>query len=108
MKNKLQMTEYLGSLLQQQELDPKIVAEIDNALLLLVVYYHGIQGLNFPLEKLFNVEVGNIPEPFVTTAAQLAALKGGVKENAFEYMMKNVKEHLKDFKRFFTSQQTKG
>jgi len=101
------LKEYIGALINNSEVDQKILDEVQNIELLLSVYCLGLQGKKFPigyLYKEFNLEK-DIPTQFHTLVGQMAILKAktfGISRTR-EYLDKSVVLLLQEFSNYFSS-----
>lgn len=95
---------YIGYLLNDPKVDPKIIEETQTVQLLLKVYCLGLQRKEFPisiLHKTFDLDK-ETPAQFHTLVAQMAILKEGKSSpRAMEYLTINVGKLLKEFRNFF-------
>lgn len=101
-----QIIEYISALLNNPEPQPEIIAEIQNSILLLLVYKAGLAGEDFPISKLIeelDIEI-EIPVDFHMLLAQIAILiskKGDSRARGFLY--KSVQNLLSDYEMFFNT-----
>lgn len=99
----IQVKDYIGSLLEDQEPD---ISEVQNTIALYSVYIHGLLGKEFPIDiliKELKLEE-EIPEIFHTLVAQSAIIKskktGG---SNLEYLFKNVSKLSSELKGYFNN-----
>ncbi len=96
-------TNYIGQLIDNPEVDDKILGELGNVTLLLSVYRAGLQGHDFPvLSLLSEVSLEDVPLPFHPSLAQMMILKSGEGGRIKGYLVDRLIRELESYKSFFT------
>lgn len=93
---------YIGQLLNNPNVDSKILEKIPEIQLILTAYILGLQGKDiFPSMLYEKMQLKDVPEQYHAMLAKLAILKSGVWSPITGPLVKELEFTLADFKNYF-------